>query len=565
MNVLVAIMGPSGAGKTSLLDVLAGRNKLGDVTGSIAINGHFMQIGSSTQQIIPKVSGYIMQESVFINTLTVTEVLQYAFRLRKGGTLQQEQSVIEDILQVLNLSSISDRVVGDPLKRGISGGERCRLAIGVELVVSPSLLFLDEPTSGLDTTHALRVMSAIGRLCSLGHTIVATIHQPRSTIFNLFDYLLLLHEGKTVYYGEANKAVHYFKERGILCPSFINPADFLLDMLEHEGGEEEDSEEEDDPDKEQFRTVIRNELSVLPQDLHTEFLKSEEHKKLNRAQKQTKFELDDLLFRKDTVSDWSKFLLLVVRTWKATSRDSGVMYIRTIAALLIGFLVGTLFFQLPDDSSSVDSRTNTLLFLMCVFSLFCLPAINQLLKDRVLFVRERASGFYGPGVYFLSNIVVELPILFMIVLGYGSISYWMVGLNSILSRFGYFIILIFAVIQVGFAVSQLIASAVSTLPLAIAAYMLVLTYSLLMGGFIVAPSDMPSAIRGAFFTSYFWYGFQSLIINEFEGRSFGQEQVHALNYGGTNKWINLGILWCMWGFFQTIAFFIIVFWNKEKR
>ena len=103
---------------------------------------------------------------------------------------------------------------GDPENRGVSGGERRRLAIGVEMVTTPSILFMDEPTSGLDATNALRVMSAIRHLCQQGHTVICTIHQPRSNIYSMFDYLLLVSAGKSVFFGKARDALGYFAKFG---------------------------------------------------------------------------------------------------------------------------------------------------------------------------------------------------------------------------------------------------------------------------------------------------------------------------------------------------------------
>ncbi|KAH3714043.1 abc transporter family protein [Pelomyxa schiedti] len=165
-----------------------------------------------------------------------------------------------------------------------------------------------------------------------------------------------------------------------------------------------------------------------------------------------------------------------------------------------------------------------MLFLMCVFALFCLPAISKYIDDRLLYSREHSSKLYSTGAYFFSEFFVELPILVVIVIIYGCISYWMVNLNPDPGRFFFFLWIILSVILVGFSVSQAIAAAVSSVNMAIAIYMLVLVYSLLLGGFIVSANDLPKATQWLLRTSYFFYGFEALVINEFEGKSYGQDQ-----------------------------------------
>lgn len=175
-----------------------------------------------------------MQDDTLIGNLTVRETLRYAFKLRvPERNAEKREKRIETMIDDLNLRKVADSRVGTPLKRGISGGERRRLAIGIEIVTSPKLIFLDEPTTGLDSHNALRVMLSLKRLCEKHQvTMVCTVHQPRSNIFQLFDNLLLLLDGRTVYFGEAHKSIEYFDRNcALTCPTYMNPADYFLDVL----------------------------------------------------------------------------------------------------------------------------------------------------------------------------------------------------------------------------------------------------------------------------------------------------------------------------------------------
>lgn len=246
---LFAVLGPSGSGKTSLLDMLAGRKSSG-ARGHVLFDGDALSAGQWRQTV-----AYCMQDDALLPLLTVRETLLFALALQGGaggraasipgrtttGTLTAPMLAgstaegaedanhdsaagrVDRVLDVLHLTKQQHQRVGDPLTRGISGGERRRLAIGVELVGNPRVLLVDEGTSGLDATHALRVIRSLKRLAHRGTTVIVTVHQPRANIFRLFDGLLLLHKGKPVYCGAASAAMQYFARLGCACPQYENP------------------------------------------------------------------------------------------------------------------------------------------------------------------------------------------------------------------------------------------------------------------------------------------------------------------------------------------------------
>lgn len=182
----------------------------------------------------PHIAKFVEQDdTTMFAELTVREQITYAAQLALPGSVPNARKLarVEKIIQELGLSKCSNTYIGNELVRGVSGGERRRVAIGVELVTDPSLIFLDEPTTGLDSFNALNVMSSLRQLAKNGRTIVTTIHQPRSSIFHLFDVLCLIAEGRTVYFGRAADVVHYFDTLGFTCPSQFNVADFVIDVL----------------------------------------------------------------------------------------------------------------------------------------------------------------------------------------------------------------------------------------------------------------------------------------------------------------------------------------------
>ncbi|KAI0561378.1 hypothetical protein FGB62_85g11 [Gracilaria domingensis] len=230
-GTMLAVMGSSGAGKTSLLNLLAGRvstSKGAKATGAVYLNGEPRNYNK-----FRKLAAYVIQDDDMFAELTVQEQLTYAALLRLPASMPKEKKLmrVQKVIQELGLGKVKDTMIGNQIVRGISGGERKRVNIGTELVTNPSLLFLDEPTTGLDSFNALNVMTALRQLASNGRTIISTIHQPRSSIFALFDQLCLLSEGRVMYFGPAKEAVDYFSALNFRSPSQFNPADFFLDLL----------------------------------------------------------------------------------------------------------------------------------------------------------------------------------------------------------------------------------------------------------------------------------------------------------------------------------------------
>ncbi|KAK1932434.1 ABC transporter G family member 9 [Phytophthora citrophthora] len=198
---LLVIMGPSGAGKSSLLDCISGRNS--GVEGDILLNGQ------PWTKATKRMASYVMQGDLFYETLTVKEHLLFQARLRMGKTYSKEQYTkrVDEVMEELGLMKCRDTLIGGESLRGISGGERKRLSFATEILTNPSILFADEPTSGLDSFMAETVIKQLQQIARDGRTVLATIHQPSSEVFAIFDQLYLLSDGSPVYQGKASQSV----------------------------------------------------------------------------------------------------------------------------------------------------------------------------------------------------------------------------------------------------------------------------------------------------------------------------------------------------------------------
>ena len=227
---MVALMGPSGAGKTTLLETLTGQRKA--TSGQVLVNGK--DLNGHWEEFKHHI-GYVPQEDVMHRDLTVYEVIYHTAKLRLPSDFPESAIVetVERIITRIGLAHIQHSIIGGETVRGISGGQRKRVNIALELLTEPTLLFLDEPTSGLDSSSTLEVLQILRSLADNGKTIIMTIHQPRLEVIKLLNNMILLAKGgKLAYYGPADASHYFTKQTGWEKPDEMNPADFVMDLLE---------------------------------------------------------------------------------------------------------------------------------------------------------------------------------------------------------------------------------------------------------------------------------------------------------------------------------------------
>ncbi|KAF8760513.1 hypothetical protein HU200_010137 [Digitaria exilis] len=227
---VAAVMGPSGAGKTTFLSAIAGKATGCQTTGMILINGKMEPI-----RAYKKIIGFVPQDDVVHGNLTVQENLWFSARCRLSADMSKADKVlvVERVIESLGLQAVRDSLVGTVEQRGISGGQRKRVNVGLEMVMEPSVLILDEPTSGLDSASSLLLLRALRREALEGVNISMVVHQPSYTLYRMFDDLILLAKGgMTVYHGPVKKVEEYFSGLGIVVPDRVNPPDYYIDILE---------------------------------------------------------------------------------------------------------------------------------------------------------------------------------------------------------------------------------------------------------------------------------------------------------------------------------------------
>lgn len=422
---LSAVMGPSGAGKTTFLSALAGKATGCKKTGMILVNGKPESIYS-----YKRIIGFVPQDDIVHGNLTVEENLWFSARCRLSADLSKAEKVLvlERVIESLGLQAIRDSLVGTVEKRGISGGQRKRVNVGLEMVMEPSLLILDEPTSGLDSSSSLLLLRALRREALEGVNICMVVHQPSYALFKMFDDLILLAKGGLIaYLGPAKKVEEYFAGLGITVPERVNPPDHFIDILEGIVKPNSDVNYKELP----IRWMIHNGYPV-PLDLQSELglvgssqgdsgdgenpaeagegqsfagdlwqdMKLNVHLKKDNIRHN--FLKSNDLSNRITPGIFQQYRYFLGRVGKQRLREARIQAVDYLILLLAGACLGTLA-KVSDETFGALGYTYTVI----AVSLLCkIAALRSFSLDKLHYWRESASGISSLA-YFLAKDTVD--------------------------------------------------------------------------------------------------------------------------------------------------------------
>ncbi|CAD6230889.1 unnamed protein product [Miscanthus lutarioriparius] len=458
-GVLTALMGVSGAGKTTLMDVLAGRKTGGYIEGDIRISGY-----PKKQETFARVSGYCEQNDIHSPQVTVYESLLFSawLRLPKDIDSNKRKIFIEEVMELVELKPLRNALVGLPGVNGLSTEQRKRLTIAVELVANPSIIFMDEPTSGLDARAAAIVMRTVRNTVDTGRTVVCTIHQPSIDIFEAFDELFLMKRGgEEIYAGPlghlSSDLIKYFE--GIQGVSKIkdgyNPATWMLEV------------------------TATSQEQIVGADFSDIYKKSElyqRNKALIKELSQPAPGSSDLHFPSKYAQ--SSITQCVACLWKQNLsywRNPPYNTVRFFFTTIIALLLGTIFWDLGGKVSTSQDLMNAMgsMYAAVLFIgvMNCTSVQPVVAVERTVFYRERAAGMYSAFPYAFGQVVIELPYALVQDILYGVIVYSMIGFEWTAAKFfwylffGYFTLLYFTfygMMAVGMTPNYHIASIVSS-------------------------------------------------------------------------------------------------------
>ncbi|KAI0487906.1 hypothetical protein KFK09_027729 [Dendrobium nobile] len=425
-GILTALMGVSGAGKTTLMDVLAGRKTGGYIEGDIRISGY-----PKLQETFARVSGYCEQNDIHSPQVTVKESLIYSAFLRLPMEVSDEEKMkfVDEVMELVELEKLKDAIVGLPGVTGLSTEQRKRLTIAVELVANPSIIFMDEPTSGLDARAAAIVMRTVRNTVDTGRTVVCTIHQPSIDIFEAFDELLLLKRGgQVIYYGplgqNSQKMIEYFEAiSGVpKIKDKYNPATWMLEV-----------------------SSIAAEAR-----LGMDFA---EYYKTSALHQRNKTLVNDLskpdpgssdLYFSSTYSQslYGQFKACLWKQWWTYWRSPDYNLVRFCFTLFTALLLGSIFWRVGNRRGDANDL-RIVIGAMYAAVLFvgvnnCSTVQPVVSVERTVFYRERAAGMYSALPYALAQVVVEIPYVVIQAAYYTLIVYSMMNFDWTASKFFWF-------------------------------------------------------------------------------------------------------------------------------
>jgi len=549
---ILAIMGPSGAGKSTLLDTLAGRipaQKNIEIQGTILANGEYPGSGSHRNQ------AYLVQDPVFFSQLTVYETLLFAAQtsvvLKEHNEFKLNE-IIHDLIKKLGLVTCSDTKIGEPDARGISGGERKRVALACELLGAPKLVFADEPTTGLDSFQAERVMKTLRQLADEGHTVITSLHQPNERIYEMLDDLILMAEGgEMVYYGEAKHAAgEYFKKLGYETPPHVSYPDHFLEIITI------------DRSSQKAEATCRERLVKL----RSTFKVARANIDIASASKRPAggFRHSSLhLNRKNGIPLFKQLALLFVRSWRQVRRNRKFFLQRMIPAVMSGLTFGWIYWQLGLAQSTILDRMG--LVQVCCINSAMLSLVRTLYVfpiEKQVVHRERGKSAYGLLPYLVSKLAADLPTGAIFPMTFSTIVYTMSGLQRSLTKYltfmGVIVLESFSAGAMGLAVGA-IANSVQT---AVSIGPNAMTLFVVFSGYYVNASNVPWLLRWIPDVSMIRWAFEGIAINEFRGLVFeselesdcqtGEQALERLSFGNEsvgrairNQLRILGVFYCL--------------------
>lgn len=513
-NTLVALLGPSGAGKSTLLNSLAGRiPKTMSLTGDILVNGQ-----ERTEMEWRYQSGYVEQEFYAYEDQTVYETFAFYNQL-KGGTSRRlsqvnsetancmdEEDKINELINVLNLVSTRSTPISN-----LSGGERRRVGIGIELINDPNVILLDEPTSGLDSFNALNILETLSNIKTLSKTILVTIHQPSPAMMKYFDKMILMSQGDMIFEGGYQECIEFFKASGFECPINVFPSAFFLDTISLNTTSPE---------------LSKSSLLNIKKLKDCWVASKKEDSRTGKDYPKTE------IYERNYQSQFHILTTVFNRNLQNYLRNTSYIRSQILQRVVFILIVGLTFLNLGNSQRDIQSRAGVIFFIL-INSMFGVvgPIFNVFAREKKIIRRERASGYYNGFVMYISKVVVDFVFIAVYNAVYITAVYWMTNLNNSAGKFFIFLLLqmavLFFAVNLGFTVSAVVKSDSAA---QIVGSTLIIIFTL-YGGSFNNPKTIPSWLRWLIWVSPVNYANKAMMQICFRGLNFDTDGGNSLATG----------------------------------
>ncbi|XP_031825992.1 ATP-binding cassette sub-family G member 4 [Nomia melanderi] len=486
---LIALMGPSGAGKSTLLDILSGF-RISGVNGEIYVNGRIRQMNS-----FRKCSTYITQDDRLEPLLTVIENMRVAADLKLPTKIPryEKETRIEEILTTLGLYEHMDTRADR-----LSGGQKKRLSIALELVNNPTVMFLDEPTTGLDSSSCMQVVNLLKVLARQGRTIICTIHQPSASLFQLFDLVYVLARGECLYHGATDQLVPYLENIKLPCPMYHNPADYIIELACGEYGEDKVSllisGSQNGRNVQWFNTSDLTDAKNL-RALHP-------IKKIIEAEGNSSLQATSLVHQ---------IRVLIGRGFLTCRRNTTLTHMRILVNISVSFMLGTVFLQAGMDGARVLDNYNLLFSILIhhMMTTMMLTIVTFPLQMSIL-LKEHFNRWYSLKAFYTSLTLVDLPVSIFCCLIFTVIVYFVTSQPLEMTRFLMFFSISLLISFIGQGTGLMIGAVFNVVNGTFLGPTLSVPL-MMFAGFGVSLRDIPIYLKWGTYVSYLRYGLEGYI------------------------------------------------------
>ena len=611
---MLTILGPSGSGKTTLLDFMTS-----SFPDTLVHEGEFEIFG------LIKIMKYVSQEEKLHGFFTVRKYLQFFFRLNYGNepTEEVENEVVESLAEACGLGVCIDTIVGDMFFKGLSGGQKRRLSIALEIISKPDIIIIDEPTSGLDSYSSLKLMELFRDLSKWGVCVVCTIHQPSSEIWAILDKVLFMAKGKTCYLGEASKASKFFEYLNKPVPKGYNAADHILTQINNDFDPDLDLDSlnksflewKDNQSKSSSTKKIEN-TSII-QNQTQKFVDNTEINKINdqtlnliennqgeiSGKKsldvtsninnknqminnytsnvvlveddknkfiKKSFEIQMLNNIKDRANSLSKFFSILKRSFLNLIKNPGIFGVRIFMYIMLCIMIGILYINLGDKKTDADigSRSGMLFYCDAFLVFMSIAVLPFYIQDREIVSKEINNGLYRPFHYLISQLLIAFLGIFVISI----ISTILVILITGVNGFWTFFLILFISLLVAESMCKLVSLIIPYYIIAMALVSGMYGMFMLTEGFLIIKKDIPGYLIWIYYIGFHTYSFEAFMFNEFnsietfESDQFksGKAVLQFYSMDDTKIWKDCLVILAWWIMIEIGCHIIMIYKHMKK-
>lgn len=465
----------------------------------------------------------------------------------------------------------AETVIGTPIQKGISGGEKRRVSVASQLITSPKILFLDEPTSGLDSLASWEMIKYLKAMVKSQQLIVMlSIHQPSAAILQQFDKLILLANGQTHYFGPVEEVSRYYASIGSRIPDHVNQAEYLLELLNVNFAED--------------KTAAKNQLRRLQESWERSRLKEKSQKAICEPTNPRISDIPAKSIDSNKPNVISRMSILLLRSFKKSYRDPMVYTARFVIYVAFAVVMGTIWLRLEPTQSSIQPFINAMFFGSVFISFLAVSYVPALLEDRLQYDKDHQNGLYGPTEFIICNFVLGLPFIFTLAVVFSSLVYWLANFQPTVPAFCTWIMWLFLELLAAESVVVLAASVFPTFVLSLAIVAFANGVWISVSGFMVPLRTLNAFYKYGFtYWNYQKYAFEGMMFNEFRNRVYscgpacycmfdsdlasrceiaGEAVLQQYGFEEDKTWRNVSITIAIIAVFRLVAWVVLVLKNR---